>query len=133
MYDTPSTTLPNAVLRDRQYRAIFESAVDFAIVATGHDGLINDWNTGAQRIFGWSADEMIGASAEEIGQFVTQIMEDLGYRSAWATNAADALVELGPAEPDFDAVFSDVVMPGVMNGIDLANEIQRRRPAFLSC
>ena len=46
-----------------RYRAIFESAVDFAIIASNRDGLITDWNTGAETIFGWSAGEMIGGSA----------------------------------------------------------------------
>ncbi|WP_077001179.1 PAS domain-containing sensor histidine kinase [Variovorax sp. KK3] len=47
-----------------RYRAIFESAVDFAIVATTRQGLITDWNSGAEHIFGWSAAEMHGHSAE---------------------------------------------------------------------
>ena len=48
----------------KRYRAIFESAVDFAIVATDRDGLITDWNRGAEAIFGWSADEMLGQPAD---------------------------------------------------------------------
>ncbi len=47
-----------------RYAAIFESAVDFAIVATDRDGVITDWNTGAETIFGWSAEEMIGEAAD---------------------------------------------------------------------
>nr|WP_264051488.1 PAS domain S-box protein [Methylobacterium sp. FF17] len=41
-------------------QAIFDSAVDFAIIATDHDGLVTAWNPGAERILGWSAVEMIG-------------------------------------------------------------------------
>ena len=48
----------------RRLRAIFESAIDFAIVAADPDGVITDWNTGATLIFGWTAAEMIGHSAE---------------------------------------------------------------------
>jgi len=47
-----------------RYRAIFESAVDFAIIGLGTDGLITDWNTGAERIFGWAADEIRGQPAD---------------------------------------------------------------------
>ena len=36
---------------------------------------------------------------------------------------------LGPECGAFDAVFSDVVMPG-MNGVDLAREIRRRCPGL---
>ncbi len=52
--------------RDRHYRAIFESAVDFAIIATDRDGRVTDWNTGAELIFGWSADEMRGGLVDRI-------------------------------------------------------------------
>ncbi len=44
----------------RRHRAIFESAVDFAIIATDRDGRVTDWNPGAEHILGWSAAEMMG-------------------------------------------------------------------------
>ncbi|MDX7950565.1 PAS domain S-box protein [Lichenihabitans sp. Uapishka_5] len=50
--------------RLQRYEAIFESAVDFAILATDRAGLITDWNTGAEMMFGWSAAEMIGGPAD---------------------------------------------------------------------
>ena len=49
--------------RDRT-RAIFESAVDFAIVATDREGRVTDWNAGAERILGWSAGEMVGKAVD---------------------------------------------------------------------
>ncbi|GJD55733.1 PAS domain S-box protein [Methylobacterium dankookense] len=45
------------------YRAIFDSAVDFAIITTDHEGRVTAWNPGAERILGWSAGEMVGQSA----------------------------------------------------------------------
>ena len=65
----------------------------------------------------------------EVGRFATQILEDLGYRTEWATNAEAALVTLGPNGGGFDAVFSDVVMPG-MGGIALAEELRHRLPGL---
>jgi PAS domain S-box-containing protein len=47
-----------------RYRAIFQSALDFAIVATDREGSITDWNRGAEAIFGWSAEEMLGQTVE---------------------------------------------------------------------
>jgi PAS domain S-box-containing protein len=47
----------------RQQRALFDSIVDFAIITTDLEGRITDWNTGAQRILGWSADEICGQMA----------------------------------------------------------------------
>ncbi|MFC6047211.1 ATP-binding protein, partial [Methylobacterium hispanicum] len=62
-----------------------------------------------------------------VGQFATQILKDLGYRTAWAGNAEQALDKLGRDGGGFDLVFSDVVMPG-MGGVALARELQRRLP-----
>ncbi|WP_020180044.1 PAS domain S-box protein [Methylopila sp. M107] len=49
----------------QRQRAILESVTDVAIVATDLAGLVTDWNFGAERIFGWSAQEMTGRSVED--------------------------------------------------------------------
>ncbi|GJE47303.1 Sensor histidine kinase RcsC [Methylobacterium tardum] len=64
-----------------------------------------------------------------VGQFATQILEDLGYSPTWAANAEEALDRLGRTGNGFDLVFSDVVMPG-MGGMALAKELQRRLPGL---
>jgi len=63
----------------------------------------------------------------DVGQFAMQILDDLGYATTWATSAEAALEHLGEDGAGFDAVFSDVVMPG-MGGIALANNLRRRLP-----
>lgn len=50
--------------RERRYRDIIESAVDFAIIATETDGVITDWNTGAEKVLGWSAHEICGQTLD---------------------------------------------------------------------
>jgi CheY-like chemotaxis protein len=65
----------------------------------------------------------------EVGRFATQILEDLGYETSWAVNAEEALDKLGADGSGFDAVFSDVVMPG-MGGITLAKELRQRLPGL---
>jgi CheY-like chemotaxis protein len=52
---------------------------------------------------------------------------DLGYDVKAATDAQEALAILR-ADPSIDVLFSDVVMPGGMNGAQLAVEAQRIRP-----
>ncbi|MCJ2133074.1 PAS domain S-box protein [Methylobacterium sp. J-026] len=47
-----------------RYRAIFESATDYAIVVMDLGGLITNWNAGATRILGWTPDEVIGKPAD---------------------------------------------------------------------
>jgi signal transduction histidine kinase/CheY-like chemotaxis protein len=63
----------------------------------------------------------------DVGRFANQILQDLGYETAWATNAEEALQLAGADAMAFDAVFSDVVMPGI-TGVALARELRRRRP-----
>ena len=63
-----------------------------------------------------------------IGEFTTQLLQDLGYQTDWAANAADALAVL-EHDSAFDLVFSDVVMPG-MGGVELARAIRRRWPGL---
>ncbi|MGV1848381.1 MULTISPECIES: PAS domain S-box protein [unclassified Rhizobium] len=45
---------------EARYRAVFESAVDYAIVVLDLGGLVTDWNEGANRILGWSREEAFG-------------------------------------------------------------------------
>ncbi|QHG65802.1 GAF domain-containing hybrid sensor histidine kinase/response regulator [Pseudomonas putida] len=63
----------------------------------------------------------------DVGSFTAQILEDHGYQISWASSAEDALVQLDNAPEGFDAVFSDVVMPG-MGGLALARQLRRQRP-----
>jgi signal transduction histidine kinase len=53
------------------------------------------------------------------------MLERLGYRTLQAEHAAAAL-ELIERERGIDVVFTDIVMPGAMSGIELAQEIRRR-------
>jgi len=58
---------------------------------------------------------------------VTAQMQSLGYRTIAVGNAAEALalIERGVS---FDLLFTDVIMPGAMNGRQLAEEAMKRRP-----
>jgi len=56
-------------------------------------------------------------------------LEELRYRVIVARNAAEALEHLRGVER-IDILFSDVVMPGGMNGSQLAVEAQRLRPGL---
>ncbi|HEC17085.1 MAG TPA: PAS domain-containing sensor histidine kinase [Sedimenticola sp.] len=62
-------------------------------------------------------------------QLADQYLTGLGYHTRLAGTAAQALDIL--AEDDsIDLLFSDVVMPGGMNGYELAQEATRRRPGL---
>ena len=64
---------------------------------------------------------------DSVADVVTQMMRELGYEVRRTASAAAAL-RMIEADPEFDLVFSDMVMPGRMNGVELAREIANRRP-----
>jgi PAS domain S-box-containing protein len=60
---------------------------------------------------------------------VTTQIQSLGYQTIEAASAAEALVVVDRGDA-FDLLFTDVVMPGSMNGRELADEVARRRPGM---
>jgi signal transduction histidine kinase/CheY-like chemotaxis protein len=62
---------------------------------------------------------------EEVAALVGEMLEHLGYRVTHAASASDALGALQNG-CRVDIVFSDVMMPGGMNGVELAREIRTR-------
>jgi CheY-like chemotaxis protein len=62
---------------------------------------------------------------EAVGQFSTDMLHDLGYKTVWASSAPEALDRLGDDAAGFDLIFTDVVMPG-MNGVEFARIVQER-------
>ncbi|MBD8907546.1 PAS domain-containing protein [Methylorubrum zatmanii] len=63
----------------------------------------------------------------DVGRFCTQLLEDLGHSTIWAHNAEAALAEMERVPFRFDAVFSDVVMPGI-GGVELARRLRTDHP-----
>ena len=59
--------------------------------------------------------------------YVAATTMELGYRVLRATSAQEALDVIERGEP-INLLFTDVVMPNGMSGIDLAREARRRRP-----
>ena len=63
----------------------------------------------------------------EVADVTASLIEQLGYRTLRAQDATDALNRLQRGDK-IDLVLSDVVMPGGMNGIALAQEISNHYP-----
>ena len=66
---------------------------------------------------------------DDVGQFSTELLEDLGYTVRRVASADSALAILAKDEFSADLVFSDVIMPG-MNGVELAGLIRDRYPGL---
>jgi PAS domain S-box-containing protein len=65
---------------------------------------------------------------EALRSYTTEILAELGYTVLQAHNGTSALAVLEKNE--IDLLFTDVVMPGGMNGRQLADEAIRRRPGL---
>jgi two-component system NtrC family sensor kinase len=63
----------------------------------------------------------------EIAEVTKSNLEQLGYRVVQAMHA-DAALETIEKNRTIDLVFSDIVMPGAMNGLDLARRLRELRP-----
>ncbi|WP_105428011.1 ATP-binding protein [Neorhizobium sp. T6_25] len=63
---------------------------------------------------------------DEVAALVSEMLEDLGFQVVRAATAAAALGALANGRR-IDLVFSDIMMPGGMNGVELAKEIRSRR------
>ena len=63
----------------------------------------------------------------DVGSFATEALRELGYRTNLAVDAQAAITALAEGGGIYDAVFSDVVMPG-MSGIELGQELRRLYP-----
>jgi PAS domain S-box-containing protein len=64
-----------------------------------------------------------------VREYVLTQLHSLGYVTLDAANAAEALA-LVAAGKEFDLLFTDVIMPGAMNGRQLANELEKTRPGL---
>jgi PAS domain S-box-containing protein len=64
-----------------------------------------------------------------VRDYVLAQLHSLGYATLDAANAAEAL-GIVEADHPFDLLFTDVIMPGTMNGRQLATEIQKVRPGL---
>ncbi|KAA0124485.1 PAS domain-containing protein [Methylobacterium sp. P1-11] len=64
---------------------------------------------------------------EDVAELARTILRDFGYTTLVACNAREALEILDSSEK-VDLLFTDLIMPGGMNGVLLAREARRRQP-----
>jgi PAS domain S-box-containing protein len=68
----------------------------------------------------------------EVAHLARDMLEGLGYTVSTAYSAADALGQCGdhPSAIRPDLLFTDLIMPGGMNGVNLAKEMRLRYPGI---
>ena len=65
----------------------------------------------------------------DVSALTREMLNEAGFTVTQVTSAAAALGALANDRP-IDQVFSDIMLPGGMSGIELAREIRRRHPAL---
>ena len=64
-----------------------------------------------------------------VRNYVVTQLGSLGYKTIAVPDSRAALALVDKGEK-FDLLFTDVIMPGAMNGRDLATEAEKRRPGL---
>jgi CheY-like chemotaxis protein len=67
---------------------------------------------------------------DSVAAVVCEMIVNLGYRTVRVGTAGEALEALEQGQSTFDIIFSDIMMPGTMNGIDLARAVRQRIPGL---
>jgi PAS domain S-box-containing protein len=65
----------------------------------------------------------------DVAEVTSSLFEQLGYDTVYR-ESADAALNLLADGANVDLVFSDIVMPGTMDGVSLANELRSRYPTL---
>jgi nitrogen-specific signal transduction histidine kinase len=90
-----------------------------SVVATT---IFNDVEGGEEKILIVEDDALVR-------KYVVAQVKSLGYTTLSAANAAEAL-DIIDGTAVIDLLFTDVIMPGAMNGAQLAHAARQRRPAL---
>jgi PAS domain S-box-containing protein len=88
-----------------------------------------DHNDAAPVVAGGNETILVVEDDRLVRDYVLTQLRSLGYVTLEAANAAEAIniVNAGNA---FDLLFTDVIMPGAMNGRQLADELQKIKPGL---
>jgi CheY-like chemotaxis protein len=95
----------------------------------GTGALVASEAANAQAVEGGHETILVVEDDKLVRDYVLTQLHSLGYVTLDAANAAEALA-IVDAGNEFDLLFTDVIMPGAMNGRQLANELQRRKPGL---
>jgi PAS domain S-box-containing protein len=79
---------------------------------------------------GGSETILVAEDNDDVRQTVMEQLTSLGYRPTAVASGQAALAVLEKRAGEFDLVFSDVVMPGKIDGLELAGIVGRRWPSI---
>ncbi|MBR1088107.1 PAS domain S-box protein [Bradyrhizobium manausense] len=83
----------------------------------------------SRKIVGGTETILCVEDDRDVRQYVTVQLKSLGYKVVPAANATEALAIAADGTP-FDLLFTDIVMPGGINGRELADRMVAARPSL---
>jgi PAS domain S-box-containing protein len=92
-------------------------------------GIIVKMDTAEESVVQASGQVLLVEDDDQVAELTVEMIKQLGYDATRVASAEAALGALAERR-HVDIVFSDVMMPGRMNGVQLAQEIRRRRPGL---
>lgn len=95
--------------------------VDSGSVAHHEPQRLSEQKAGTERI-------LIVEDRPDVAELAKMVLEDYGYLADMVLNAREALKRFEGGHT-YDLLFTDLIMPGGMNGVMLAREVRRRYPA----
>jgi PAS domain-containing protein len=66
MSGRPGPTAEAPLLSAAQLRQIIDGATDTAIISIDRAGFVTSWSLGAQRLLGWTEEEMLGQKLDRL-------------------------------------------------------------------
>ena len=112
------------------FKVSSEKARSYACTCLGRSQLKHSYQTSPRRPrpqSGGLGKILVVEDNDELREVATQLVEGLGCSVCSASTGAEAMATLAQ-DPKIDILFTDVLMPGGMNGFELAVEIRRTRP-----
>jgi len=105
MTDITERSRSEAAIR---FQAQLLNAVQQAVVATDRDGLVIFWNTFAEKLYGWAADEAVGRPIEELtpSPFLRQHASEIFERGAAGESWTGEFLVQGKAGKAFPALLT---------------------------
>lgn len=95
--------------------------------AASTDRRLREEGSGAKPAIGGVETILVVDDSEDVLVLAEDYLDTLGYRILTASSAKEALRVLESGE-QVDLLFTDLIMPGEMDGLTLAQEVERRWP-----
>lgn len=108
-------------------RNLDEGGAEFALYFPRARGMVDPERTQSVQTRGHGERVLMVEDQPQVAELGQAILADLGYAVVHVPSATDAL-RLLESDSDFALLFTDIVMPGDMNGVELATTVTGEYP-----